>query len=137
MGDKRLLVDTSAWIVSFHKGGNEELKSFLRTAIDENRIVTAPPILLELLQGCKAEKEFDVLKNRLESFASLSLENLDWDKLYLLAFSLRKKGLTLPTVDILIAFLCIEKAYSLLHHDRHFRKIAQHTPLDAIDFLGK
>jgi predicted nucleic acid-binding protein len=92
---------------------------------------------LELLQGCRKKKELEALKSRLGSFESCSLENLSWEKLYLLAFILRKKGVTVPTLDILIAYLCIEKDYILLHYDHHFRVIAQHSELNAIDFLEK
>lgn len=135
MMDKKVLVDTSAWILSFKGTGHEGLKSILREAIDKGRVVTTPLIVLEVLQGCKTQKEFDHLKVRLESLENCPLDNLDWEGVYSLGFSLRRRGLTVPTLDILIAFLSMEKGYTLLHHDHHFRSIAEHSDLSLIDFL--
>ncbi len=136
MRDKKTLVDTSAWIVSFRRAGSERLKAFLREALEWDQVVTTPLVVLELLQGCRTQKEFNDLKARLESLENVSLKDLAWERIYRFAFSLRRKGLTVPTLDILIAFLSIEGGYSLLHHDRHFRMIAEHSELQAIDFFG-
>ncbi len=136
MADKKFLVDTSAWILSFKTTGQEGLKTLLKEAIERDRVVTTPVIVLELLQGCKTQKEFDNLRTRLESLENCSLEDLIWERVYSFGFSLRRKGLSVPTLDILIAFLAIEKSYTLLHHDHHFRMIAEHSELDAMDFLG-
>ncbi len=135
MTDKKVLVDTSAWIVGFRRIGPEGLKTFLREALDSDRVVTTPPIILELLQGCKTQKEFEALKARLESLERSPLEGLPWERVYHLGFSLRRKGLTIPTLDLLIASLSLEQGYLLLHHDQHFRMIAKHCELDAVDFL--
>lgn len=136
MKNKRILVDTSAWVLSFKSSGHEKLKIFLKETIDRNQAVITPFIILELLQGCKTEKEFDVLKTRLESLESFPIEDISWEKIYGLGFSLRRKGLTIPTMDLLIAFLSIEKDFVLLHHDHHFRLIAKHSRLDAVDYMS-
>ncbi|TAN41798.1 MAG: PIN domain nuclease, partial [Nitrospirae bacterium] len=49
----KLLVDTSAWIVSFRKSGHEPVKRALLAALDTFSVVTAPVVILELLQGCR------------------------------------------------------------------------------------
>jgi predicted nucleic acid-binding protein len=134
--NSKVLVDTSAWIVSFWRTGSEDLKAFLKESLERDQVVTTPVIILELLQGCKTEKEFAALKTRLESLESCFLEDSTWERAYHCGFMLRRKGLTLPTIDILIASLSIEKSYTLLHHDHHFLMIAEHLELDAIDFLG-
>ncbi|PIX84760.1 MAG: VapC toxin family PIN domain ribonuclease [Nitrospirae bacterium CG_4_10_14_3_um_filter_53_41] len=136
MKNKRILVDTSAWVLSFKSSGHDKIKSFLKEAIDLNQIVITPFIILELLQGCKTEKEFDVLKTRLDSLESFTIEEMSWEEIYGFGFSLRRKGLTIPTMDILIAFLAIEKDLTLLHHDHHFRLIAKHSKLNAMDYMS-
>ena len=135
MKNKKILVDTSAWILSFKKTGPKKLQTFLKNGIDQNLILTTPLVILELLQGCKTETEYIHLKSDLESLEIFSMENLSWEKLYRFGFMLRKKGITIPTMDILIAFLDLESGSLLLHHDRHFRLIAKHSDLDALDFL--
>lgn len=136
MNSNEILADTSAWIASFKRKGSEALKTFLKEAIDRDELVTTPIVVLELLQGCGTEEEMADLKAKLESLDQCSMEDLSWERAYRFAFSLRRRGLTVPTVDILIAFLCIEKRCTLLHHDRHFKMIAKHSDLVAIDFLG-
>lgn len=135
MKDNLVLVDTSAWILSFRKTGAERLKAFLREAIEGNRVVTTPLIILELLQGCTAEKELEILKTRLEALEFCPMDGFNWDGVYSLGFSLRRKGLTIPTLDILIASLAAENGYTLLHHDHHFRMIVVQLKLDVVDFM--
>jgi predicted nucleic acid-binding protein len=53
---ERILVDTSAWIVSFKKAGDLRLKEFLKQSIVAGSAVTSPIIILELLQGCRSDK---------------------------------------------------------------------------------
>jgi predicted nucleic acid-binding protein len=55
MSDK-ILVDTSAWILSFRDSGSQKLKDNLRKALDTDRVVTTNIIILELLQGCRTKK---------------------------------------------------------------------------------
>lgn len=135
MKNKKFLVDTSAWILSFKKSGPEKLQTFLKNGIDQNIILTTPLIIIELLQGCKTDTEYNRLKNDLESLDLCSMESLPWEKVYRFGFMLRRKGLTVPTMDIMIAFLAIENNCVLLHHDHHFRLIAKQTDLDTLDFL--
>jgi predicted nucleic acid-binding protein len=132
----RLLVDTSAWIVSFRRTGAEELKALLRQALERDQVATSPLTILELLQGCRLQQEFDTLRRRLESLEQLSMNALDWERLYGLGFLLRRRGVTVPTIDLLIASLAMEHGYTLLHHDRHFRMIADNSTLVVVDFLG-
>lgn len=137
MRDRRVLVDTSAWIVSFKKKGNDEVKEFLKHSLQEGTVVTNELIVLELLQGCKNKKEFQNLKIRLESLDRVEITKGVWERTFSLGFSLKRKGITIPTVDIVIACVAIESDCFLLHHDRHFTMMRDHSALQLIDFLGK
>ena len=93
-----ILVDTSAWIASFKKAGNHDLKEFMKQAIVSGHAATSPIILLELLQGCRTVEERDSLRIKLESLDILPITPGVWEQAYELGFSLRRKGLTIPTV---------------------------------------
>jgi predicted nucleic acid-binding protein len=123
-----ILVDTSAWIVSFKKAGDHDLKEFLRQAIVSGHAVTSPVILLELLQGCRSIEERDSLRMKLESLDLLPITPVVWEQAYELGFSLRRKGLMIPTVNLIIAALALENRTLLLHHDEHFEMIVPHFP---------
>ncbi len=123
-----ILVDTSAWIASFKKAGNHNLKEFIRQAIVSGHAVTSPIIILELLQGCRSVEERDSLRIKLESLDILPMTQIVWEQAYGLGFSLRRKGLTIPTVDLIIAALALENRTLLLHHDEHFEMIVPYFP---------
>lgn len=123
-----ILVDTSAWIASFKKAGNHDLKEFMRQAIVSGHAVTSPIIVLELLQGCRSVEERDSLRIKLESLDILPITPVVWEQAYELGFSLRRKGLTIPTADLIIAALALENKTFLLHHDEHFEMIVHYFP---------
>ena len=137
MRDRRVLVDTSAWIVSFKKKGNDEVKEFLKHSLQEGTAVTNELIVLELLQGCRNRKEFQSLKVRLESLDRVEITKGVWKRTFSLGFSLGRKGITIPTVDLVIACVAIESDCFLLHHDKHFTMMRSYSSLRAIDFLKK
>jgi predicted nucleic acid-binding protein len=123
-----VLIDTSAWIASFKKTGNHELKEFMKQAIVSDLVVTSPVIILELIQGCRSVEERDGLRTKLESLDVLPITQEVWEKAYELGFSLRRRGLTIPTTDLIIAALAIKNKVLLLHHDDHFEMIVAHIP---------
>ena len=131
-----ILIDTSAWIASFKKTGNQELKEFMRQAILSGLTVTSPVIILELLQGCRSIGERDALRTELESLDVLPIVQGVWERAYELGFLLRRKGLTIPTVDLIIAALAIENKSLLLHHDEHYEMMVPYTPALQTKYFG-
>jgi len=131
-----ILIDTSAWIASFKKTGNHELKEFMRQAIVSGLAVTSPVIILELLQGCRSVGERDALRTKLESLDILPITQGVWEQAYELGFSLRRKGLTIPSVGLIIAALAIQNKSLLLHHDDHFEMIVPHNPALETKYFG-
>ncbi|MBI4653840.1 MAG: PIN domain-containing protein [Nitrospirae bacterium] len=134
MSDK-VLVDTSAWIVSFKESDNQKLKNYLREALNSDRVVTTNIIILELLQGCKDKKEYETLKSRLEVLPLYGLTGNTWSIAYEMGFLLRRKGITIPTVDIMIASIAKENTLSVFHYDNHLKVICREIGVKAIDFL--
>ncbi|MBM4351664.1 MAG: PIN domain nuclease [Deltaproteobacteria bacterium] len=131
-----ILIDTSAWIASFKKTGNEELKEFMRQTVVSGLAVTSPIIILELLQGCRSVGERDALRAKLESLDILPLNQDVWEQAYELGFSLRRRGLTIPTVDLIIAALAVVNKSLLLHHDEHYEMIAPHFHTLQTKYFG-
>lgn len=134
MGDK-ILVDTSAWILSFKESGNQKLKDYLKEVIDFDRVVIANIVILELLQGCRDKKEYESLKSRLDILLLYKLTDISWFIAYETGFLLKRKGLTIPTIDIIIASIAKENALAILHHDNHLKLICREMGIKAVDFL--
>jgi predicted nucleic acid-binding protein len=132
----RLLVDTSAWIVSFKKAGHEQLKKTIVAALDTLSVATTNIVVIELLQGCRNRNEYDAMHARLEALEALQITDAVWSLAYATGYELRRKGITtVPTVDILIAAIAKIHDCSLLHHDKHFRALAKHLHINAVDFI--
>lgn len=98
--------------------------------------MTTNIIILELLQGCRSKEEYEAMQSRLEALENLPLNDKVWEIAYLTGYELRKKGITVPTIDIIIASIAKTYNCDLLHHDKHFRIIAKHLNITAIDFIG-
>ncbi len=123
-----ILVDTSVWIdffsVSPGRAGDE-----LRRMIGEAEpFALTGVIVMEILQGLRRDV------NRMEHFLSM------WDLLESRGFSTyreaasisrlaRSKGITLKTIDTLIAAIALEHHASLFSLDRDFSRIARIAPL--------
>lgn len=67
----------------------------------------------------------------------LSITQVVWEQGYEIAFSFRKKGLTIPATDLIIAAVAIENNSMILHHDEHYEMIAQYYPTLHTKYFGK
>jgi len=129
---KLVLVDTSAWIGFFARTGYPDLKTRLKKLLDEDRVATAGPIVLELLQGCRSSEERTQLERHLRALHWLATEDRHWFLAGETAFALRRDGITVSAIDALIAVLTTVYDCALLHRDSDFDLIARHTPLHLL-----
>ena len=129
-----IVIDTSVWIDFFNKKNSpkiEIVKSLIITETVVSNITLLPVIIQEILQGIQNNKHYDVVKESLAGFNHLVYDNYDFAvsaaDLYRY---LQKKGVTVRKAnDCLIASLCIEYDFPILHNDRDFDSIAKHTSL--------
>jgi predicted nucleic acid-binding protein len=123
-----ILVDTSVWIDFFRpspgRGGSE-----LRRMIDDvEPFALTGVVVTEILQGIRRDV------HRMERYLSM------WEMLEPRGFSTyreasaisrlaRSKGISLTTIDTLIAAIALEHHASLFSLDKDFFRIARMTPL--------
>jgi len=118
------LVDTSVW-VEFLRGEKTAIKKRLEKLLDENRASVSGIILAELLTGISNEKDQDFLE---ESFLGLPYLETTRDVFAMagkMGATLRKKGITVPLSDLLIAALAKAHALTVLTLDNHFLTLAR------------
>lgn len=138
MPNDTFLVDTSAWLFALRKDANLEIKARLDTLLREDAVAITGIIKLELLGGTRTREEFRRLKSRLDALKYVPMEEpLLWDLTYEMAFNLRRKGLTIPYTDILIASAAIKEDVILLHADIHFDQVARHSKLRVESFVNR
>jgi hypothetical protein len=117
-----ILVDTSIWIEFFnrdHSVAGDALEQILR----EGRAVTTGIVVTELLQGARVEHEFEAIKETLTALSFLEPSLATWIEAGRISFPLRRKGITLPTTDLIIGSLALENQLSVFTLDPHFQKI--------------
>ena len=135
MSNNMFLVDTSAWIIALRKDFGPEVKERIDHLLKENCIITNGMVKLEILGGTKTESEFRRLKRRLDALDSVDFDTSLWKNSYDLAFQLRRKGITVPYTDILIAACALRTGSTIVHADAHFDLVASHTDLKVESFV--
>ena len=136
MSNNIFLVDTSAWILALRKDFSPEVKERIDHLLKENAIITTGMVKLEILGGTKTENEFQRLKRRLDALDSVELDTSLWERSYDLAFKLRRKGITVPYTDILIAACALKTESTVVHADAHFDLMAGHISLKVESFIA-
>ena len=127
-----ILVDTSVLIDYFRGDENEATKKF-QDVLERNLPFGINQLIyLEVLQGCRTEKDYKILKKHLDTQVFYELKNgrdsyAEAAQMYL---KLRKKGVTVSTIDCIIARVALENDLFLLHNDKDFTKISRHYPLN-------
>lgn len=127
------LVDSSVWI-AFFNGANLPQVDRLAGLARQNQILVGDLILLEVLQGFRSERDFQVARRLLLNRRVVSLVNrsiaLRSAENYR---ALRQRGLTVrKTIDCLIATWCIEHGVPLLFSDHDFEPFVEHLGLQAL-----
>lgn len=129
---KMILVDTSVWIDYFNGNINAQTDA-LDAALIEGTVAIADLIFLEILQGFKSDKDYQIAKERLASIDQYSIFNSGMVEKCAQNFrTLRKRGITIrKTNDVIIATYCIEHRLPLLYIDRDFEPFVKYLGLIA------
>jgi len=122
-----ILVDTSVLIDYF---SGKQAKHVLQFDDILNRSVPFGInqfIYLEVLQRASTEKEFNLLKDYLETLKFYEINKLDsFNKAAKIFYQCKKKGITVrSTIDCLVVQTCLDFNLSLLHNDRDFINISK------------
>ena len=128
------MVDTSAWLLALRKNFLPKVKDRIDHLLKEDVVITTGIVKLEILGGTKTEREFQRLKTRLDALDAVETDVELWDRAYGLAFKLRRKGVTVPYTDILIAACALEVKATVMHADAHFDLISKHIELKVESF---
>ncbi len=129
-----LLIDTSVWIDVFRDKTNRRQPQ-LSKLIGEQAVVLTRFNQIELLQGCRDEKEWSLLQSYLSTQDYLELSATGWESAARIYYDLRRRGLTVRSpIDCCIAQVALDYSCVLVHNDRDFETIAQARPLQQLRF---
>ena len=127
MSDK-VLVDTSVWI-SFFRQADSEVSSRLKNLLKSGEPVYTGIIATELYRGAKSKKETDAMEELMSSIECIGTREEYFQAAGKLGHVLMRNGITVGTVDLLIAQISIANDLTLFTLDTHFTAIARHSPL--------
>jgi len=119
-----ILIDTSVWIEIF-RDKTENIVKTLQNTIGAKNYVLSRFNQLELLQGARDQKEWELLEDYLSTQYYLEASQDTWSEAARIYFELRRKGFTINSpVDCCIAQIALEHGAFLLHRDKDFEKIS-------------
>ncbi len=123
----RFFIDSTIWVEFFK--GNKDIRDLLLPLIEKDKIVYNGVVLSELLIGTLNEKEFAFIKSNFEGFHFMDMDYAVFTQTSHLGFILRRKGITVPLSDLIIAAHCLAERLTLISLDNHFQLIAEKTEL--------
>ena len=126
-----MIVDTSAW-VEFLRGTLSPTCLFVRDNLEGSLRITGT-IQMELLAGAKNDQQTTKM-NLTVPPELLPTHEEDFENAARLYRVCRRNGVTIHTMsDCLIAATAIRNSVPILHNDRDFALLAQHTELQVVD----
>jgi predicted nucleic acid-binding protein len=129
-----ILVDTSVWVLILRDKTGRVVAAF-RKKVGPDVTVLSRFNQLELLQGAKDLKEWQVLEDYLATQIYLEASTDTWREAARIYFDLRRRGVTVSSpVDCCIAQIALECGALLLHRDQDFERIAKVRKLDEAYF---
>ena len=131
------LIDTSAWIEYYRNNGNENYKRDIIRNLKDNKAATCGIIKTELLVHTRTKKEYILLESDFNSIHWFETDSRVYNKASHIGFSLKRKGITIPATDLIIASCALINNSFLLHFDKHFDHIKKYFPLKTISYNFK
>lgn len=127
------LADTSAW-VEYLKATGSRVHHQHRELLDTGELATTDIVLMELLAGARDHAHAERLGRLLARCGYLALKGPgDFEAAAHLYRRCRARGVTVrQTTDCLIATVAISADVPVLHLDRDFDAIAEHTALRLV-----
>ncbi len=128
-----ILVDTSVWIDFFHHHAEKAHVITLKKVMAYEEIAICDVILMEILQGIRDEKQFQLIKDYLLCLPCLEMNQATYLQAADIYRELRKSGITIrKSIDCMIAAVALQNNCVFLQNDRDFEMIAKQFPLQLI-----
>jgi predicted nucleic acid-binding protein len=124
-----IVVDTTVWADWFNGAVSPEVDR-LGYALDGQEAGLVPPILTEVLQGFRSDRDFERARVLLLRLPVLTLDISGHADAARLFRRLRRRGITVRgAIDCIVAQTCITAGVELLSRDQDFAAIARHSSL--------
>lgn len=114
-----VMLDTTVWIQFLRKNGDQTVAEQVDGLLASDRAVLCGMVELEILQGTRPQ-ERPRLQELLRAISYAETQREDFIDAGERLGILRKRGITVPPSDGLIAAICIRHKMKLFSTDQHF-----------------
>lgn len=129
----KVLVDTSVWSIALRrKAINDKERAVvkkLQELIESLQVAIIGPIRQEILSGIADEKQFKLLKTKLEAFEDLSITTDDYEKAAYFYSVCRVNGIQGSHIDYLICAVAANHKMPVFTVDKDFMRYAKYLPI--------
>lgn len=134
MPPKLALIDSSVWIEFYRPHGGKKLKEQVIDCISNDLAAVNQLIALEVRRGVADRDGFTRITDDMAAFTMLEVDQGVYDRAAEIGFASRASGLSVPTIDLVIAATALVYDCELWHQDKHFELISKKYPLRTKDF---
>ena len=131
MASEPVLVDTSCWIEYFNRPGTQSAAA-VKDAVREDRAALTGIVLAELSQGARNEAELSRLRSALGALKWVGAMREIYERAGGIGFELRRRGVTVPITDCVIAAAAESIGGRILTLDSHFEEISEVASLTVM-----
>jgi hypothetical protein len=117
---QKALVDTSAWIETLRRDGDQTVRQMVVELTTEGSVVLCDMVLLELWNGAQGSSEHRMLRDLSRELEVVPTTSEVWELATDFALKSRRNGLTIPATDLLVAACARYHNLRIVHVDRHF-----------------
>jgi len=123
MGDLPMtLVDASSWI-EFLRGRDSVPGRRVKELLVVGKAAWCEITLVELWKGARGRQEKEILQELENELPLCPINESVWKRARKLALTGRENGLTVPTVDVIVAACAVTHNMELEHCDKHFNDL--------------
>ena len=118
-----MLVDSSAWIEFFRPGGIQFVKNRVGDELKKQTATFSEPVEFEVLSGCSRPGQRELVEDVFRMSHRIGLERHDWNAATEVNLKLRKKGMQIAVVDLLLSVIAVRVGLVILTRDADFETI--------------
>jgi len=130
MPDK-VLIDTSVWIEFFRKR-ESPVSLNIREWLKLNQVYYTGPIVVELYQGAKTNKEIQIINQLLDTIHYVDITREHYHHAGLTSRKAARDGKLFSTIDMIIAAVAHDENLSLFSLDHHFLEISHYIDISLV-----
>jgi predicted nucleic acid-binding protein len=129
-----IVVDSSVWIDLFNGRPTRQTEILDQLLADvEMPVLVGDVVMYEVLAGLRSQREIERNRPLLETLILVSMLDFELVPLAVANYqTLRARGITPGTVDMIIGTYCIETGAELLTADRDFEPMRDHLGLRLV-----